>query len=49
MSMPSMEGEEDCYLKDNFLAHEAPLEAHHKQKDSALLFVHRPKLSLGLS
>lgn len=49
MSMPSMEGEEDFYLKDNFLAHEAPLEAHCKQKECALLFFHRPKFCLGLS
>lgn len=49
MSMPSMEGEEECYLKNNFLAHEAPLEAHNKQKGSASLFFHRPKFCLGLS
>lgn len=36
--MPSMEGEEDCYLKDISLAQEVPLEAHHKQKESALIF-----------
>jgi len=32
-----MEGEEGCYLKNNFLAHAAPLEVHHKQKDFAFL------------
>lgn len=47
--MPSMEGEEVCYLKNNFLAHAAPLEAHHKQKESTLLFFHSAKFCLGLS
>jgi len=36
MSMPSMEGEEGCYLKKNLLACAAPLEAHHKQKEGTL-------------
>lgn len=39
-----MEGEEDFYLKDNFLAHEAPLEAHCKQKECALLFFPQAKI-----
>lgn len=35
--MPSMEGEEGCYLKNSFLAHAAPLEVHGKQKDSSIV------------
>lgn len=49
MSMPSMEGEEGCYLKNNFLAHAAPLEAHHKWEEGTLLFFHSAKFCLGLS
>lgn len=47
--MPSMEGEEGCYLKNNFLAHAAPLEAHRKQKEGTLLFFHSVKFCVDLS
>lgn len=49
MSMPSIEGEEGYYLKNNFLAHAALLEAHHKQKEGTFISFHSAKFCLGLS
>lgn len=47
--MPSIEGEEGYYLKNNFLAHAALLEAHHKQKEGTFISFHSAKFCLGLS